>query len=56
MSPTPGDEKSRGLAEIPPVFEMSDIAKRFGATQALEAVSLTLRPGEIHGSKLSTTC
>ncbi|MBN9011252.1 MAG: ATP-binding cassette domain-containing protein, partial [Rhizobiales bacterium] len=27
---------------------MSDIAKRFGATQALEAVSLTLRPGEVH--------
>jgi rhamnose transport system ATP-binding protein len=27
---------------------MRDIAKRFGATQALEAVSLTLRPGEVH--------
>src|SRR6202035_6069192 len=25
-----------------------DIAKRFGATQALEAVSLTLRAGEVH--------
>ena len=48
MSPTSGDEESRGGAEIPPVFEMSNIAKRFGATQALEAVSLTLRPGEIH--------
>jgi rhamnose transport system ATP-binding protein len=48
MYPTPVDAELRGLAEIPPVFEMSDIAKRFGATQALEAVSLTLRPGEIH--------
>jgi len=35
-------------AVVPPILEMRDIAKRFGATQALEAVSLTLRPGEVH--------
>ena len=31
-----------------PVLEMRNIAKRFGATQALEDVSLTLHPGEVH--------
>lgn len=31
-----------------PVLEMKDISKRFDATQALERVSLTLYPGEIH--------
>src|SRR6185369_4332265 len=31
-----------------PILEMRHIAKRFGATQALEDVSLSLQPGEIH--------
>jgi rhamnose transport system ATP-binding protein len=31
-----------------PVLEMHDISKRFGATQALHGVSLTLYPGEVH--------
>ena len=31
-----------------PVLEMRNIAKRFGATQALEDVSLSLYPGQIH--------
>ena len=34
--------------EVRPVLEMVAISKRFGATQALEDVSLALRPGEIH--------
>ena len=31
-----------------PVLELRNIAKRFGATQALEDVSLALRPGTVH--------
>ena len=31
-----------------PVLAMRHIAKRFGATQALEDVSLELFPGEVH--------
>lgn len=31
-----------------PVLEMSGVSKRFGATQALDGVSLTLHPGEVH--------
>ena len=31
-----------------PILEMRHIAKRFGATQALEDVSLSLQPGEVH--------
>ncbi len=31
-----------------PVMEMLHISKRFDATQALEDVSLTLYPGEVH--------
>lgn len=33
---------------ISPVFEMRGISKRFDATQALDQVSLTLYPGQIH--------
>src|SRR5512135_1507916 len=35
-------------AEKTPVLEMHHISKRFDATQALEDVSLTLYPGEVH--------
>ena len=38
-------EEGRGPAAV---LEMLNIAKRFDATQALEDVSLTLYPGEIH--------
>jgi rhamnose transport system ATP-binding protein len=31
-----------------PVLEMRDISRRFGSTQALDGVSLSLYPGEIH--------
>jgi rhamnose transport system ATP-binding protein len=34
--------------EVRPVLEMQHISKRFDATQALEDVSLTLYPGEVH--------
>ena len=34
--------------EPKPVLQMMNIAKRFGATQALEDVSLTLHAGEVH--------
>ncbi len=34
--------------ELRPVLAMERISKRFGATQALEDVSMTLYPGEIH--------
>src|SRR5688572_28058409 len=39
-APAPGEER--------PVLEMERVSKRFGATQALEDVSLALRRGEIH--------
>jgi rhamnose transport system ATP-binding protein len=42
------DGREAPAAAVPPILEMRDIAKRFGATQALEAVSLSLRPGEVH--------
>ena len=31
-----------------PIFQMRNTSKRFGATQALDDVSLTLLPGEVH--------
>ena len=31
-----------------PVLEMRDISRRFGSTQALDGVRLSLYPGEIH--------
>lgn len=33
----------------PPTLEMENISKTFRATRALDSVSLTVRPGEIHG-------
>lgn len=36
------------MAENAPVLEIRNVSKRFDATQALEDVSLTLYPGEIH--------
>ncbi len=48
MNTTAGERRAEAAATIPPVLEMRGIAKRFGATQALEDVSLTLRAGEIH--------
>jgi rhamnose transport system ATP-binding protein len=37
-----------GAAGPPPVLEMLGVSKRFGSTQALDGVSLTLHKGEIH--------
>jgi rhamnose transport system ATP-binding protein len=42
------DEVGIGSDTDRAVLEMERISKRFGATQALEDVSLALRPGEIH--------
>jgi rhamnose transport system ATP-binding protein len=36
------------MSEPTPAAELRGISKRFAATQALDAVSLTLRPGEVH--------
>lgn len=36
------------MSEKEPILEMRNISKRFDTTQALEDVSLTLYPGEIH--------
>ncbi len=33
---------------MPPLFSMFDVCKRFGATQALAGVSLEVEPGEVH--------
>ena len=42
------DRADLGAAEISPVLAMRGISKRFGATLALDAVSLDLRQGEVH--------
>ena len=41
-------QKPATLRRSPPVLEMRNISKRFGATQALSGVSLQLRRGEVH--------
>ena len=48
MGATGETKASAGGDSSPPILEMRGIAKRFGATQALEGVSLVLRAGEIH--------
>jgi rhamnose transport system ATP-binding protein len=45
---TADGEPSGAATEAPPILEMRNIAKSFGATQALEDVSLALRAGEVH--------
>ena len=44
------EAEGRGQARVAssPVLELRGIAKRFGATQALDDVSFALHPGEIH--------
>ncbi len=37
-----------GAVVVAPILEIRGVSKRFDATQALEDVSLALRPGEIH--------
>ncbi|HEX6222304.1 MAG TPA: sugar ABC transporter ATP-binding protein [Acidimicrobiia bacterium] len=37
------------MSEARPVLEIEGVSKRFDATQALDDVSLTLLPGEVHG-------
>jgi len=32
-----------------PILEMKHVSKRFDMTQALDDVSMTLYPGEVHG-------
>ena len=50
VAPAARDRPDGGLepAEATPILEMRNIAKRFDATQALEDVSLSLYPGEVH--------
>jgi rhamnose transport system ATP-binding protein len=44
----PGHVQTRADGQSPTVLEMQGIAKRFGATNALAGVDLTLRAGEVH--------
>ena len=46
--PAPGGAPGGTPATAAPVLEVSGLAKRFDMTQALDDVSLTLHPGEIH--------
>jgi rhamnose transport system ATP-binding protein len=48
VSATAGTNEPAAGNNTSPILEMRNIAKRFGATQALESVSLTLRGGEVH--------
>ena len=36
------------MAHLSPVLEIRGVSKRFDATQALDNVSLTLYPGQVH--------
>ena len=36
-------------ATVQPAIALNEISKRFGATQALNKVSIAIRPGEVHG-------
>jgi rhamnose transport system ATP-binding protein len=45
----PAQELALDMLENLPIFEIEGVSKRFDATQALDDVSLTLYPGEIHG-------
>ncbi len=45
---TAGETSRDAAGGSAPVLEMRHVAKRFGATQALEDVSLALYPGEVH--------
>ena len=36
------------MSELRPILEVSNLSKRFDATQALSDVSLTLNSGEVH--------
>jgi rhamnose transport system ATP-binding protein len=49
-NPTTASAKARddGSAGPPPILEILGVSKRFGSTQALDDVSLTLHKGEIH--------
>ncbi|MEA2609254.1 MAG: rhamnose transport system ATP-binding protein, partial [Chloroflexota bacterium] len=40
--------RSMATSHPRPILEIRGVSKRFGSTQALEDVSLTLLPGEIH--------
>ncbi len=44
---SPGSAEARARSPSPPLLEVRSIAKRFGGTQALAGVSLSLRAGEI---------
>jgi rhamnose transport system ATP-binding protein len=46
--PTDAAPEVSSVAPVSPALEIEHVSKRFAATQALEDVSLTLRPGEIH--------
>ena len=45
----PGGHATPVVATVPPRAEVRGLSKRFAATQALDDVSLDLRPGEVHG-------
>src|SRR3984893_5425943 len=38
-----------GADPTPPTLRISQVSKTFGGARALDAVSLTVRPGEVHG-------
>ena len=42
------DDRVGSVGEEHPVLEMEHVSKQFGATLALDDVSLALRRGEIH--------
>ncbi len=48
MSSVATKQRAASSNQAPIVLNLRNIAKRFGATRALEDVSLALRPGEVH--------
>lgn len=46
---TPSLHSALGQAQSQPILELHDIRKRFGGTVALNGVTLSVEPGEVHG-------
>lgn len=46
---SPGEADSPGDARVVPVLEVGGLSKTFGGVRALDDVSLTVLPGEVHG-------
>jgi ribose transport system ATP-binding protein len=49
MTPQPAMATTKAPAGEPPVLDLAHVSKTFGGARALNDVSFTVRPGEVHG-------